>query len=424
VATTVHTVRRLRRARTNGVERVANLEAELHRFRDLYNDLSAKYHKLAVERHQRSRKQTAFQLAAYWALRSGASGWALLREGAMVFSNSAFHQLGRNAAGTLRRWTAPGVVHAPLDSGLTLAHLVSQIALRVPTRGTAVLQERLVADDGVVIEVTAERSQVNLSTPAVLVRLRDISDLARAEGELQAAQIALLRHERLRAAGELAVGIGHDVNNILGSLALRLEPLARDPACMQTHGRNVDAMKRIVQEGMQLVRKLNAMAREEQGAIESIDLRESITSAVEIAQSGLRLRAAETGIDIRIQVRLPRLPRVAGVTDDLRHVFVNLLINARDAMPRGGTITITARKVRQRVVVTVEDEGTGIEPAHLPRLFDAFFTTKGAGGTGLGLAMARSTMERIGGSIAARNLDEGGAVFELVFRTPRARSSS
>jgi signal transduction histidine kinase len=107
---------------------------------------------------------------------------------------------------------------------------------------------------------------------------------------------------------------------------------------------------------------------------------------------------------------------VTGSAGDLQHVFINLLLNARDAMPDGGTITIRAFPQGDRVVVTVEDEGTGIPPSCLSRIFEPFFTTKHANGSGIGLAMARDTMSRSSGSICARNRPEGGACFELSFR--------
>jgi signal transduction histidine kinase len=220
---------------------------------------------------------------------------------------------------------------------------------------------------------------------------------------------------RIRALGELALAIAHDVNNVLAALRLRVGILLKDATCMTSQSPNLFAMQRILNEGTALLLKLQNFDRAEPPAITPVDLQETIRAAVEIAQSGLRRRAVETGVQVRIRCELDALPKVHALAEDLRHVFVNVLINARDAMVDGGTITVRGHTDGGAVVVTVEDEGPGILPIHLPRIFDPQFTTKGSKGTGMGLATARTVMERIGGSISARNRAAGGACFELRF---------
>ena len=118
---------------------------------------------------------------------------------------------------------------------------------------------------------------------------------------------------------------------------------------------------------------------------------------------------------MRIEADAPLLPPVNGVASDLRYVFINLLLNARDAMPDGGVICVRGTDAGGKVVVTVEDEGTGIPPEHLHSIFRPFFTTKGNQGTGLGLSMAYGVMARAGGSITAANRPKRGAVITLTF---------
>ena len=129
------------------------------------------------------------------------------------------------------------------------------------------------------------------------------------------------------------------------------------------------------------------------------------------------------GKRIDISVQLPTLPQVWGVAADLRQMFMNLLLNARDAMPRGGTIRIRGYADRNRVVIKVEDEGTGVPAAIRQRIFDPFFTTKGENGTGIGLALARDLMTRIGGRISVTNRSRGGAIFTLRFQAAEPSSS-
>lgn len=231
----------------------------------------------------------------------------------------------------------------------------------------------------------------------------------------------LLRHvaveqERLRSLGGLAFGIAHDLNNILAALRLRVGILLKEPACMSAQERNLRAMDRILCDGSRLLSRLQNFDRAEDAVIGAVDLGETLRAAVEIAQSGLRLRAAETGVQVRIRCDDTPLPRVRGVSDEMRHMFVNLLINARDAMPRGGTVTVRTEVLQgDTVEVKLEDEGGGISAGDLPQIFDAFFTTKGNKGTGMGLAMARGLMDRIGGSITACNRAPKGACFTLRF---------
>jgi signal transduction histidine kinase len=236
----------------------------------------------------------------------------------------------------------------------------------------------------------------------------------------QQAQHAVARQEQLHALGELAAGVAHDVGSTLAAIALRLSALRRDEVCMEAQGENIEAISRILQEGSELVRKLQRLGqRDEFRPPEWVDVAATVRSAVEMAQSGLRYRSRNDGVDIRIVVALKPLPLIRGWGDEVRRVFVNLLLNARDALPTGGRILVKARTEARRVVVTVEDDGVGIQQAALPRLFEPFFTTKGIAGTGMGLATADRVMRMMGGEITAANGATGGAVFRLTFPVPR-----
>jgi len=147
-----------------------------------------------------------------------------------------------------------------------------------------------------------------------------------------------------------------------------------------------------------------------------------------VIKSAVELIAPALGVDGRpaIDVELAlaeRLPPVVGHAADLQNVFINLLLNARDAMPDGGTVTIAARRSRDHVVVSVCDQGGGVAPEHLPRLFDPFFTTKAAaGGAGLGLSLAYGLVRAADGDIRAANRAGGG--LEITLELPVARKSA
>jgi signal transduction histidine kinase len=222
--------------------------------------------------------------------------------------------------------------------------------------------------------------------------------------------------EHLRALGELASGIAHDLSNTLHSMKLRLEMIERDTEFAARQRGHLDALVRIVSDADTRLRHLRDFARQRpERASEQVQLADVIREAVEIARGDIEYCAARQGLSVRIELDVPPLPRVSGEATDLRYVFINLLINARDAMPHGGTIRVRGTRVRSRIVITVEDEGTGIPEAHLHSIFRPFFTTKGSQGTGLGLSMAYGVMSRAGGSITAANRPEGGAVFTLTF---------
>lgn len=383
-----------------------------------FRNLAVQYRRARERLEQESQQAIDLVGMASWALHTSASGWALVRGQVICATNPAFTAFDSPSAGPRRwrrmdgdgRWpTAPSV---PFSS---LRQIVGDEARRL-ARQRKRSQARLHCSRGdQIVEVTLERAQLFGWKTAVLAVVRDVTDLVRAAREVRAAELSLVQQERLRTAGELAIGVAHDVNNVLAALALRVQPLLRDPECRQAQGRNVEAIGRIIDEGQRLVGRFQDLGRAQPARLLAVDLRETVNSAVEIAQSGLRLRAAERGVQIHMRAELPPLPRVVGLPEEVRHVLVNLLINARDAMPKGGAVTVRARTTPREVVLIVEDEGEGIPPAHLPRIFDAFFTTKGAAGTGMGLAMAQSVMKRIGGSISARNRATCGARFELRF---------
>jgi two-component system cell cycle sensor histidine kinase/response regulator CckA len=156
-----------------------------------------------------------------------------------------------------------------------------------------------------------------------------------------------------------------------------------------------------------------------------VQLSEIVGQAIDLTTTSIEGRYLISGKAIRIVSCLEAgLPEVRGPASELRQVFLNLLLNASDAMPQGGTIRVQSEVEQDTVTVRVSDQGTGIAPQNLDRIFEPFFTTKGPRGTGLGLSLARKVMDTIGGSIAATNQPAGdGAVFTLKFPIARLSNS-
>ena len=250
----------------------------------------------------------------------------------------------------------------------------------------------------------------------VLVVGQDITERVRAEEELRRNRESMLNQERLKAVGELASGIAHDLNNSLNALRLNVELLHADRTLAPEQGERLALISRIVSDANSTIGRLQDFARRRHDRpVEAVDLSAVIRQSIEMARSTLEEKNSLLGRSARVEASLPSLPPILGEPAELRQIFVNLLLNARDAMPRGGAIRIGASVCDGAVAVTVEDEGQGIPPEYLGRVFDPFFTTKGARGTGLGLSIAYGAMARLGGAITAGNRAGGGAVFTLRF---------
>ncbi|WNG34942.1 sensor histidine kinase [Archangium violaceum] len=395
-----------------------------------YRTLLAKHEALVQKLESRTSEHVSTFKLSSWALETSASALAVLHAGTVELANSRWHALGR-ARG-------PWVLHpeSGLDGQGPLRRTLREVAL-AEAEAVLALDEggprvsRYVHESGdQVLEVRSERVSSTLRQ-RVLVLARDITEQARAEEELMRARASMAERERLRALGEMAAGIAHDLRNTLNAMRLRLELLQRDTVLAHHHQPHLDALARIVADANSRVDRLQSFSRQQpESTSEQVNLADVARDAVDIARSDIEHRARREKLSLRLDVQVPPgLPLVAGSAMDLRYVLINLLLNARDAMPRGGTIRVRGRHAADRVVLTVEDEGTGIPKELLPSIFRPFFTTKGEQGTGLGLSMAYGVVSRAGGTLTAANRPEGGAVFTLSFpallgpaaRQPRRR---
>ena len=360
-----------------------------------------------------SRRVVAFELG-WWALKSTQSALALVRGGKIAICNSRFHDLNRKG-GSLRRIDAASSEKALPFSNLRA--LVAREALDIFEGGHGVETRKYRrVDRDEFLEASFQRMSSGAGGAHVAILISEITDRVRAERELAHVRETLVRQERLRAIGELASGVAHDLNNTLHAMSLRLSLIEQDGVCLAAQGANIGALSRIITDAALVVGRLQDFARQRHdGNIEGIDLGVIIEEATEIVRTGIEGQSSLEGAPVRIQCRLPSLPQVPGVASDLRHVIVNLLLNARDAMPEGGTIRVEGEQVEKRVILKVIDEGRGIPPDDLMRVFDPFFTTKGSRGTGLGLSIAYGVLTRIGGEISATNNPQGGATFTLSF---------
>ncbi|OQX15103.1 MAG: hypothetical protein BWK76_13655 [Desulfobulbaceae bacterium A2] len=245
--------------------------------------------------------------------------------------------------------------------------------------------------------------------------------------ELKQMESRLLQSQKLETIGTMAGGIAHDFNNILTSILGFTQLLKADLADDSSQLRHAEIIEQSSLRAAELVKQLLTFSRgirpEDAGRI---SLNEIVTETVQLAE-----RSLPKAIDIALELAGDALP-VIGNQTQLQQALLNLLLNARDAMPLGGTISITTRRaeaaeLRRRgvagdvrpgvyAVLGVRDTGSGIPLEHQAKIYDPFFTTKAPGkGTGLGLAMVYGIMRNAHGHIMLDSMPEHGTFFELFF---------
>lgn len=272
----------------------------------------------------------------------------------------------------------------------------------------------------------AVAAAIGVSSAALLKGLRRARRRARAE--LLESRERLAGQERVRMIGQLASGIAHDLNNSLHLVKLRLTALKLDKAISQSHWEKLAIIDSAIEDAARTVARVAELGRtREPASNESVDLSEVIGQAIDLARTGIEGRPGLKGPGIRVQSNVSgSLPQVAANASDLRRVFLNLLLNASEAINGEGTIIIEAVERQEFVSVNVIDDGCGIPEDHLTRIFEPFYTTKGARGTGLGLSVVQEIVCGIGGSVSAENRAQRGAIFtlNLPYSRSHARSST
>ena len=252
---------------------------------------------------------------------------------------------------------------------------------------------------------------------------RDISARKEADRQLQ----ALARAEKLRALGQLASGVAHDLNQNLGLVAghgeLALRALEQAPADLEGARDSLRIVIQAALDGAETVKRLQAFARPRQeGAAETVDLGLLLREVAELTAPRWREATVEQGRPVRLVVEATDQTTVAGWPGSLREALTNLIFNAIDALPHGGQITLRTWQAGEQVVVQVVDDGIGMTEDVQARAFEPFFTTKGERGTGLGLSMVFGIVERQGGQISLESAPGRGTTFQLTF--PAAASAA
>ena len=263
----------------------------------------------------------------------------------------------------------------------------------------------------------------------VIVEAVDVSDLIHTRS-------ALAQARRLEALGKLSGAVAHDFNNMLAAIAGGCEMLrlARRHGQLERIDDNVALIQSSVARAADLTKKLLAFGRQDRFNTEPLDINQLVREIAQLFQRTLR-----KNIDVEVQTQAGEL-YVHADASALEHALLNLALNAQDAMPEGGLLTISTRLASageawpvlalhedlrgstELVVISVADTGTGMSDDVREHVFEPFFTTKEVGkGTGLGLAAVHGTVRSHRGTISVQSREGHGSLFELYF--PRAKSA-
>ncbi len=274
---------------------------------------------------------------------------------------------------------------------------------KVPSRYESLVINR----DGEVrvVECSFQRT-IFRDEPAILAILFDVTEKKKMEAEI-------VHTERLKSMGQLATGVAHDFNNILSAILGRIQLLKQHPQDVEMVVSCARLVEQAVEQGTNAIRRIQEVTRvrRDRSTSKPLPLHRIIEDAIGITRYSWKDQAQKRGATIQIEKELN--DENHPFPSELHEVFMNLILNAVDAMPRGGTLRIETQPVKSqngqgRVRVIFEDTGEGMPPEVLKHALEPFYTTKGAKGTGLGLSIVSEAVSRLGGTIDIKSKEGEG----------------
>jgi signal transduction histidine kinase/ActR/RegA family two-component response regulator len=275
----------------------------------------------------------------------------------------------------------------------------------------------------------------NVALAANQVQL--LSALQRAYDNLRDTQHAVMQQESLRALGQMASGIAHDINNAISPATLYVDSiLERDDSLNARTRQQLETVQRAIGDVAQTVARMGEFYRQREPQLEMrpINVNVILDQVTDLTRARWSNMAQERGVTIELRIEAAaEVPTIFGIESEIREALINLVFNAADAMPKGGTITLRSRlpaanerSTSRPVFVEVCDDGTGMDETTRTRCLEPFFTTKGERGTGLGLAMVYGIAQRHGAELQIDSEPGKGTTMRLVFpaAAPAADSAS
>ncbi len=241
----------------------------------------------------------------------------------------------------------------------------------------------------------------------------DLREKITMEKELQDTQVRLLQSEKMASLGSLAAGVAHEINNPLGGILIYASLLMEDFEA--SNDPRVQDLRKIVDEASrcrEIVKSLLEFGRQTESRFEAMDINKAIVDGLFFLEKQVLFH------DVKIVKHLdPSLPFVEGDPNQIKQVFMNMMVNAAEAMSEGGgTLTISTGSTPDAasIFISFQDEGTGIPPEIQSKIFDPFFTTKGVGkGTGLGLSTSYGIIQSHHGNIEVESQPGKGTTFTI-----------
>jgi two-component system, cell cycle sensor histidine kinase and response regulator CckA len=359
---------------------------------------------------------------------------------AVIVASSDDAIIGKTLDGVMTSWNAGATVMYGYAAEEMLGHNIAELIppdrageltpiLERLGRGERIehYETRRVRKDGTVLDVSVSISPILDAAGRVIGAAsiaRDISARLRAEAGQRVLEARLRQSERLETVGQLASGVAHDFNNLLGVIVGCAGMLAEEVGDRPGVAEDVEQIMGAAQRAAGLTRQLLIFSGRDTVQPQAVDINDVVADLRKLLQASLG-----SGVDLVVsQEALPTVQIDRGRVDQ---VLLNLAVNARDAMPGGGTLSVrtgvtdldaaycaahTAARPGSYVVLTVSDTGTGMSAEVAARAFEPFFTTKPFGeGTGLGLATVHGVMSHAGGSVSVESQVGVGTVFRCYF---------
>ena len=226
----------------------------------------------------------------------------------------------------------------------------------------------------------------------------------------------LLQAQKLQAMGVMTSEVAHEFNNILAIIDGKIQMLMRGNKYKEKLLEELCLIRKSIKDGAEIVRRINKFDRikEDRHGYVPVDLWEVIKETIDLTLHK-RNERAKTGITYTINSEnVEYVPSIKGNPLELREVFINIINNAIDAMPEGGTLSFSTREEKGNVIVNISDTGLGMDEETQSKIFDPFFTTKDHG-TGLGMSIVSGIVNRHGGKIEVQSQMGRGSTFILSF---------
>ena len=253
-------------------------------------------------------------------------------------------------------------------------------------------------------------------------------ELDRSYNVLQDTQKKMMERERLNAMGQMASGIAHDINNTLVPITLYVESLLEREEGLSERARRylsiIQSAAHDIERTTMRMRMFYKKREQEEEHVE-IDLSTIFRDVIDLTRPRWETMPQKLGIVVRITTDVPEwCPGITADPSELREALVNLVFNAIDAMPEGGTVTLSVVPNEGAIAIHVTDTGTGMTKEQIEHAFEPFYTTKGEKGTGLGLAMVFGVMSRHAGTVDIQSDEGKGTTVRLVFPDQDETSST